>query len=283
MLTCVLLDQFHLKQVKLRSKIRIEEGRAKPIDLLAKYINGEDDDLAIEMHEPYTYLNGLTMRDLEDLLADIKVYSDLELGVNSQYWSDITMVTREELAKLQKLDKDSREHAGDRREGMNQAVMQDVASLFRGKSTEQLVELEQSIKAKISNETGIDVDYWESLLGQLKAHMARARLREQHKRILTDRLNSLKRQQGIADVASEESDFDRRIRERIRREEEQYAERQRQLKASGAQDSESDEDDLMDAFDQAAKDQEQLEADEMNMNALAISDYQAGKSPDMSV
>lgn len=46
-----------MKQVKLRSKIRIEEGRAKPIDLLAKYINTEDDGLAIEMHEPYTYLN----------------------------------------------------------------------------------------------------------------------------------------------------------------------------------------------------------------------------------
>ena len=30
---------------------------AKPIDLLAKDISAEDDDLAIEMHEPYTYLN----------------------------------------------------------------------------------------------------------------------------------------------------------------------------------------------------------------------------------
>jgi len=30
---------------------------AKPIDLLARYISAEDDDLAVEMHEPYTYLN----------------------------------------------------------------------------------------------------------------------------------------------------------------------------------------------------------------------------------
>lgn len=29
---------------------------AKPIDLLAKYISAEDNDLAIEMQEPYTYL-----------------------------------------------------------------------------------------------------------------------------------------------------------------------------------------------------------------------------------
>lgn len=97
-----------MKQVKLRSKIRIEEGRAKPIDLLAKYINAEDDDLAIEMHEPYTYLNGLTILDLENLLADIKVYSELEKGVNNDYWRDISIVTEDELKKLQKLDKFSR-------------------------------------------------------------------------------------------------------------------------------------------------------------------------------
>ena len=32
---------------------------AKPIDLLARYINAEDDEdsAAIELHEPYTYLN----------------------------------------------------------------------------------------------------------------------------------------------------------------------------------------------------------------------------------
>ena len=49
-------DTFHLQQAKLRSEIRIQDGRAKPIDLLAKYISAEDDELAVEMHEPYTYL-----------------------------------------------------------------------------------------------------------------------------------------------------------------------------------------------------------------------------------
>lgn len=57
-----------------RSKIRIRDGRAKPIDLLAKYISAEDDDLAVEMHEPYTFLNGLTVTDMDDLLEDIKVW-----------------------------------------------------------------------------------------------------------------------------------------------------------------------------------------------------------------
>lgn len=89
-------DQFHLEQARLRSQIRIQDGRgeynflncsslylmqrynlffvsAKPIDLLAKYISSEEDVDAIEMHEPYTYLNGLCLKDLEDLVEDIKV------------------------------------------------------------------------------------------------------------------------------------------------------------------------------------------------------------------
>ena len=35
-------DQFHLQQARLRSSIRILDGRAKPIDLLAKYISAEE-------------------------------------------------------------------------------------------------------------------------------------------------------------------------------------------------------------------------------------------------
>lgn len=35
---------------------------AKPIDLLAKYINADEDDFDVEMHEPYTYLNVSDLR-----------------------------------------------------------------------------------------------------------------------------------------------------------------------------------------------------------------------------
>jgi hypothetical protein len=91
----------------LRSKIRIEDARAKPIDLLARYIN-EEDDFIVDMREPYTYLNGLTIRDLEDLLVDIRVYTDLEPNKNTQYWNDMVLVTQDELKKLQKMDKNSK-------------------------------------------------------------------------------------------------------------------------------------------------------------------------------
>lgn len=44
--------QFHFDQSKFRSEIRLREGRAKPIDVLTKHLDG--DDLDIEINEPYT-------------------------------------------------------------------------------------------------------------------------------------------------------------------------------------------------------------------------------------
>ena len=165
-------DSFHMKQALLRSSIRIQDGRAKPIDLLAKYISAEDDVDMVDMHEPYTYLNGLTIEDLEDLLADIKVYQRLEKGCNSDYWQDITVIVEDELHKLRKLDSRTGsmyEAAVERREGINKAVSTDVQAVFKGKSVEQLEALQTGIEAKLlQRQEGIDIGYWESLLSQLK-------------------------------------------------------------------------------------------------------------------
>jgi len=197
-------DTFHLKQALLRSSIRITDGRAKPIDLLAKYISKDDDDGvdAVEMHEPYTYLNGLTTTDLEDLLEDIKVYVRLEKDQNIEYWRDITVIVEDELHKLRKLDSQTGsmyEAAVERREGINKAVGSDVQAVFKGKSVEQLVDLQAMIEGKLSERAeGLDISYWESLLSQLKAHTARARLRDQHQKNLRSKLELLKAEQGVA-------------------------------------------------------------------------------------
>lgn len=202
-------DTFHLNQAKLRSQIRIQDGRAKPIDLLAKYISAEDDDLAIEMHEPYTYLYGLTIVDMEDLLEDIKVYLELEQGKNTDYWRDIVTVTNDELSKLRKLDNSQRDFR-DRREGINESVNSEVGSIFKGKTTNQLQILEEQIKQKLKGGEGVDIGYWESLLQQLKAHTSRTRLRERHQEVLRQKLFKLKQEQGIESTplfpAGEKSD-----------------------------------------------------------------------------
>lgn len=193
-------DQFHLEQARLRSHIRIQDGRAKPIDLLAKYISAEEEVDAVEMHEPYTYLNGLHIKDLEDLVEDIKVYQELERGKNLDYWNDITVIVEDELHKLRKIEKQNEyDFSLNRREGIHQSVAKDVTNVFKGKTSVQLGALQKQIEAKINSKAdGIDIGYWESLLSQLKAHMARARLRDRHQENLKKKLEMLKAEQAVA-------------------------------------------------------------------------------------
>lgn len=194
-------DQFHLEQARLRSRIRIQDGRAKPIDLLAKYISAEEEVDAVEMHEPYTYLRGLQVKDLEDLIEDIKVYKELERGKNLDYWNDITVIVEDELHKLRKLERTEYEvgkksdfsfffsyyslfmlflfllyhisfsSAVGRREGIHESVAKDVTTIFKGKTATQLEALQLQIQAKITGKPeGVDIGYWESLLSQLKGN-----------------------------------------------------------------------------------------------------------------
>jgi len=199
-------DEFHLQQARLRSRIRIQDGRAKPIDLLAKYASADQDEGevdAVEMHEPYTYLNGLTVADLEDLLADIKVYEEIDLDKNRDFWADIVVIVEDELAKLRKMEAEGGagnrgfDRVGsDRRQGINAAVADDIQKVLTGKSATQLAQLQKNIEDKLSRRTdGLDVSYWESLLSQLKAHLARARLRDKHKENLKKKLEMLKAEQ----------------------------------------------------------------------------------------
>ncbi|KPI94495.1 Uncharacterized protein C19orf29 [Papilio xuthus] len=191
-------DAFHLQQARLRSQIRIRDGRAKPIDLLAWYVSSEECVDALEMHEPYTYLNGLQLQDLEDLLEDIKVYEELESGGHQAYWQDVRTIVQDELGKLRRLAAPDA-----RRDGVHRAVADDVTQIFKGKTGAQLAALQTQIEQKISGRRdGVDVGYWESLLSQLKAHMARARLRDRHRTNLRRKLQLLKREQGVQPAPS---------------------------------------------------------------------------------
>ncbi|XP_054164325.1 splicing factor Cactin-like [Oppia nitens] len=197
-------DIFHLKQAKLRSKLRIRDGRDKPIDLLARYIStfGEDigteedadkmEDMTADLIEPYMYLNGLRINDLDDLVEDIKVYMTLDSDKNIDFWKDLQIIVDDELNKLKKY---KLENSVERREGINPAVSQDVVQVFAGKTPMQLQVLQTQIELKIrSNEEGIDIGYWESLLSRLKAHIARARLKELHEQNLKKQINRLEKQ-----------------------------------------------------------------------------------------
>ena len=96
------------------------------------------------------------------------------------------------------MDRSEYQLAAERRQGMNKAIVDDVQLVFKGKSAGQLAALQIGIEKKlIDKEEGTDIGYWESLLSELKAHLARARLRDKHRENLTTKLEMLKAEQTM--------------------------------------------------------------------------------------
>ncbi|KAH9671674.1 Cactin [Citrus sinensis] len=87
-------EEFHFDQRKLGSEIRLREGRVKPIDVLCKHLSGSD-DLDIEINEPYMAFKGLTVKDMEELRDDIKMYLDLDRATPThvEYWEVLSLLT----------------------------------------------------------------------------------------------------------------------------------------------------------------------------------------------
>lgn len=294
-------DQFQLEQARLRSAIRIQDGRAKAIDLLAQYVSSEGDVTAVDMHEPYTHLTGLTLRDLEDLLEDIKVYMKLEAEVNGSenrhhtlsaadvllnnqaYWTDLTIIVQDELRRLRQ--RDSIEEPTAHRQGIHASVAADVSSVFHNKSLDDLNKLKCNIESKLAGPTtGIDVGYWESLLSQLKAHQARARLRERHRLNLRQKLELLKAEQGVkvepedeqlmqapSSQQLEEEEDESSIKEELKDDQQDNQEEQEEfVSGDDAEDDDKDEDN-----DEEEDIQEDNEGDNVIQAALAA--YASGR------
>lgn len=192
-------EQFHMKQAKERSKIRIKEGREKAIDILAKnlyYIEGEEIpdggtiDLDVELTEPHQIFSGLGSRELEELRRDIKIYLDMNQNkTKTEYWSALLVLCDDEVSKAQHRDKRVGSY------GINQAFQEDVKGFFEGKNERQLEQLQEKITGKLEGTGHVDVAYWEALLKMLPMYKAKAYLRDFHAALLKKRLKQLKEQQ----------------------------------------------------------------------------------------
>lgn len=197
-------DAFHLEQVRLRSKIRIQDGRAKAIDLLARYIDetesenrlklSDDTEGTAVMHPVETCFEGLTRDDLEDLLADIEVYRKLDSTQHGQYWSDVTVLTMNFLA-IDAADGSPGVDGHRDTSGINSVVADEVSSIFRSKSYAELEALERNVQAKIrAAGQNIDLPYWESLINKLQVCMTKERFRLRHQQFLRRKLDQMRAQ-----------------------------------------------------------------------------------------
>jgi hypothetical protein len=214
-------EAFHLKQTKLRSEIRFREGRAKPIDYISKnlkllekmegrtqesdYIHPLDrryddkqDDFDIEIREPYTVMEGLSVNDLQDLKQEIGQHLELDLE-NESFWRAVCTVCDDELERATLREREKNSKILIQEEGIHSSVRDEIDSVFAGKSRAELEDMEIDIKKTIEtpddSDQIVDVEYWESLLRHLQVFKAKALLREMHAKVLEKRLEELQKMQ----------------------------------------------------------------------------------------
>mmetsp|Transcript_4624 Transcript_4624/g.7175 ORF Transcript_4624/g.7175 Transcript_4624/m.7175 type:complete len:644 (+) Transcript_4624:32-1963(+) len=190
-------DEFHLDQAIRRSEIRIKEGRAKPIDIIAKNLH-LDNEFDIDMNEPYKIFKGLSHKEMIELQEDIQGHLELDTE-HREFWQSMIVVCEDELEILKRTEEivasGGKSASGRGASGLHSSIEQDVVAIFRGKSVEQLNQLHTQITDQINSGVG-DVEYWESLLKRLTVHRAKATLREIHASLLTRRLRQLQEQQA---------------------------------------------------------------------------------------
>lgn len=85
--------------------------------------------------------------------------------------------------------------------GVCSGVLRDIQSVFKGKTRVQLVALKDQVRARLASGDAGDVQYWETMLKEVTAEIARAGLRERHQDILQRKLDLLRqRTMAAADI-----------------------------------------------------------------------------------
>ncbi|KAL7572095.1 hypothetical protein ACA910_001735 [Epithemia clementina (nom. ined.)] len=227
-------EYFHLEQQRQRSAIRLVQGREKPIDVLAKnmLLFGVDRDnkaavkyrerynaldelqenLEMEVGEPFRLLHMLKQHELEEVLVDIEDFLTLEreaaLGNPEDsragrvenpiltYWLALKTVALDELKFLKS--------GGE--QGSHAETVRDVRKIFQqGQSKTELEAMKEQIHEKLrkhaqensqqpdhyGNSGSFDRDYWQTVLEQLEVHLAKKALVEIHSQMLVRQLERL--------------------------------------------------------------------------------------------
>lgn len=208
-------EEFHFEQSKVRSEIRLRDGRAKPIDVLSKNLNLSE-DFDIEINEPYKIYKGLTVKEMEDLRHDIKMHLELDRATPThiEFWESMMVVCDWEISEARK--RDALDRARVRGEepppelvaddmGVHASVDSDVKRMLQGKSWNELDDMQIQIEAQMRSGTAKVVEYWEAVLRRLHIFKAKARLREIHTDLLRQHLERLQEsenqdQEGVHEV-----------------------------------------------------------------------------------
>ena len=214
--------EFQKANAKVKTKIRIKDGRERPIDILAKNLlvldkarrkqmrergelsdsesedelggpgDGQVQPLEVDVQEPYLVMQGLPVSELQELMKDISHYKDVmkENPEYTEYWDALSVCCRDalEAARAQDLGKTRYDSS------LPASIASDLAAMFDNKYKQELEAMRPDIAAMAqSGDAGGDEGsgYWKAVLQALDVHIAKAKLQDFHRHVLETRLGQI--------------------------------------------------------------------------------------------
>eukprot|EP00908_Phaeocystis_cordata_P010827 Transcript_21680.p1 GENE.Transcript_21680~~Transcript_21680.p1 ORF type:complete len:636 (-),score=346.15 Transcript_21680:280-2187(-) len=176
-------DDFQLEQSQVRARKRVQEGRAKPIDMLADSLQLLSETIqpaeALEMRlqDPLLVFEHLSGRELTDLRRDIEQIAQLDEAQRT-FWDAMLLVSE---TALREYEQDNGGGGGGG-SGAHAEVHKDIDAMLSQKGAGELEQLEHDIVRQLQGGE-VDTDYYTDVLERLKLTRARLMLTTTFKRI----------------------------------------------------------------------------------------------------
>ena len=165
-------DEFQLEQSKVRVKRRVQEGRAKPIDVLADSLALLDDGfepsdaLDTKMQDPLLVFDSLNQRELAEVRGDIMEIAQLD-EPRRPFWEAMRLVCEQQLSTAQ----------GTQASGAHAEVLKDIDAMLAGKRDHELGNLQDDILRQLQGGEA-DTDYYTHVLERLRLTRATLTLKQ---------------------------------------------------------------------------------------------------------
>lgn len=178
-------EKFHLDNAKVRSLIRIDQGRERPIDLVAKGLAIAEGDVFEDMtildKPPHQLFVNMTLKELEDVVGDIEIFVRTDKK-HASFWKSLLYISNDALSTKQREKASGRSASGGTMgAGVAEGVVGEIHSLLCSKPRRELEEMLAEIKQSIQKGgEGMDTQFFEAVAAKIPLYMARAEVEDWH-------------------------------------------------------------------------------------------------------
>lgn len=182
-------EKFHLDNTKARTMLRIEQGRERPLDLVAKALmiaEGEHfEEMTILDKPPHQLFVNMNIDEVEDIMDEVNTFVRID-AQHRDFWQAMRYIANDSYEGKRR-EKAGRSKAGAAISGLGpgvaEGVVDEIHQLLCAKSKRELgdmlVEINDSLK---SSPAGMDTQFFEAVATKIPLYVARAEVDHWHGR-----------------------------------------------------------------------------------------------------